>query len=172
MTHEPALALYSDAAGTRVPVQLSSASRTLPGIQNLAERISLIASQNNLTASKPVATLASAAIEVCYCQLLRLEFDWALTLVIGLYQTTIDGCTCSHFITEPFTIVINNLPFFTFSFPDNNTFPRFTHHSPYHRSFIPSGSFCCCRSFVPSGTCAGRTGSNKAANSRKHRYGP
>lgn len=54
----------ADAAGTRVPVQLSSASRTLPGTQNLAELISLIASQNNLTASKSVASLASAAIEV------------------------------------------------------------------------------------------------------------
>lgn len=53
-----------DASGTRPPVQLSSASRTLPGTQHLAERISLIASQNNLTVSKPVATLASAAIEV------------------------------------------------------------------------------------------------------------
>jgi len=56
--------LLSDAAGTRVPVQLSSASRTLPGTQNLAERISLIASQNNLTAAKSVVNLASAAIEV------------------------------------------------------------------------------------------------------------
>ena len=45
-------------------MQLSSASRTLPGTQNLAERISLIASQNNLTAAKSVANLASAAIEV------------------------------------------------------------------------------------------------------------
>jgi len=50
-------------AGTRVPLSLSTMTRTLPSQQNLAERISLIASQHNLTTSRPVASLATAAIE-------------------------------------------------------------------------------------------------------------
>ena len=49
---------------TRVPVQLSTSTRALPSQQNLLERVSLIASQHNLTTSRPVAVLATAAIEV------------------------------------------------------------------------------------------------------------
>ena len=53
-----------DPPGTRVPVQLSYNTHALPSTQNLSDRISLLASQHNLAANKPVATLLGAALEV------------------------------------------------------------------------------------------------------------
>jgi len=56
-------------AGTRVSLPLSTITRALPSYQNLTERITLIASQHQLTTSKPVISLLAAAIEAYLKQL-------------------------------------------------------------------------------------------------------
>jgi len=88
--------------GTRVPIQLSSTTRTLPSLQNLTERISLIASQHNLTTSRPVAALATAAIEA-YLKQLSIH---ALTLTSSSHPfTSISPASAQNTSTLPPSLI-------------------------------------------------------------------
>ncbi|KAF9517962.1 hypothetical protein BS47DRAFT_1338832 [Hydnum rufescens UP504] len=91
--------------GTRVPIQLSSTSRTLPSHQNLTERISLIASQHNLTTSRPVAALATAAIEAFLKQLAM----HALTLTSSSHPfTSISPASGQNTSTLPSSLIASH----------------------------------------------------------------
>ncbi|KAG8861448.1 hypothetical protein FRB96_002897 [Tulasnella sp. 330] len=50
--------------GTHVAQQIGSLARTLPNLQHLSSRMDLIASQHQMTASKPAVSLLAAAVEV------------------------------------------------------------------------------------------------------------
>jgi hypothetical protein len=68
-------------AGTRVALPLSTSIRALPNLQNLTDRVTLIASQHNLTASKRAIHLLASALEA-YLKNLSMH---ALSLTSGCH---------------------------------------------------------------------------------------